>query len=83
MLTRIAKQKGLPVINPAVDLGNAVSIKHFLPIGAHDLATINEGLEVRFSQPEDTFIPFGGTEFEVPDEEELLYVADHQIRTRR
>lgn len=83
LLTRIAKQKGLPAINPAVDLGNAVSIKHFLPIGAHDLATITAGLEVRFSQPEDTFILFGGTTAETPDPDELLYVADHQIRTRR
>ena len=37
LLTRIAKGKGFPHINAAVDLGNAVSIKHRLPMGAHDL----------------------------------------------
>ena len=42
LLTRIAKGKGFPHINAAVDLGNAVSIKHRLPMGAHDLDTIDE-----------------------------------------
>ena len=40
LLTRIAKGKGFPHINAAVDLGNAVSIKHRLPMGAHDLGTL-------------------------------------------
>lgn len=44
LLTRIAKGKGFPHINAAVDLGNAVSIKHRLPMGAHDLDTIADGL---------------------------------------
>lgn len=37
LFTRIAKGKGMPFINPVVDLGNAVSLKYTLPIGAHDL----------------------------------------------
>lgn len=48
LLTRIAKGKGFPHINAAVDLGNAVSIKHRLPMGAHDLDTIADGLDVRW-----------------------------------
>ena len=62
LLTRIAKGKGFPHINAAVDLGNAVSIKHRLPMGAHDLGTIDEGLDVRLAREGDTFIPFGSTE---------------------
>ena len=50
LLTRIAKGKGFPHINAAVDLGNAVSIKHRLPMGAHDLDTIDEGLDVRLAK---------------------------------
>ena len=50
LLTRIAKGKGFPHINAAVDLGNAVSIKHRLPMGAHDLGTIDEGLDVRLAR---------------------------------
>ena len=37
LFTRIAKGKGMPHINPIVDLGNAVSLKYTLPMGAHDL----------------------------------------------
>ena len=59
LLTRIAKGKGFPHINAAVDLGNAVSIKHRLPMGAHDLDTIADGLDVRLAEEGDTFIPCG------------------------
>ena len=83
LLDRIAKGKGFPHISPVVDLGNAVSIKYHLPIGAHDMATIEEALEVRHTQPEDTFIPFGGGETEKPEEKEVVYVSSGQVRTRR
>lgn len=83
LLTRIAKGKGFPHINAAVDLGNAVSIKHRLPMGAHDLDTIDEGLDVRLAEEEDTFIPFCSTEEETPDAGEAVYASGHEIRTRR
>ena len=51
LLTRIARKKGFPSINAAVDLGNAISIKYHLPIGAHDLDTMDGGLDVRLAQP--------------------------------
>ena len=44
LLTRIAKGKGMPSINTLVDLGNAVSLRHRLPIGAHDIATFRDGV---------------------------------------
>ena len=83
LLTRIAKGKGFPHINAAVDLGNAVSIKHRLPMGAHDLGTIDEGLDVRLAREGDTFIPFGSTEEETPDAGEAVYASGKEIRTRR
>ena len=83
LLTRIAKGKGFPHINAAVNLGNAVSIKHRLPMGAHDLDTIEDGLDVRLAEEGDTFIPFGSTEEEVPDVGEAVYACGHEIRTRR
>ncbi len=83
LLSRIAKKKGFPSINPLVDLGNAVSIKYALPIGAHDLSTVEGELAVRFAEPGDTFVAFGSTEAETPEEKELLYVSGHNIRTRR
>jgi len=83
LFTRIAKKKGFPEINAIVDLGNAVSLKYGLPIGAHDLATMQDGLEVRMAQEGDTFLPFGGTETETPDPGEVVYVSGTEVRTRR
>lgn len=83
LLTRIAKGKGFPTINPIVDLGNAISIKYHLPIGAHDLDSIDEGLDVRPAVEGDTFIAFGETEEEVPDIGEAIYASGHEVRTRR
>lgn len=75
LFTRIAKGKGMPHINPAVDLGNAVSLKYTLPIGAHDLCGAESNVCVRLSQPGDTFLPFGGTELETPDPGEVVYAV--------
>lgn len=83
LLTRIAKGKGFPHINPIVDLGNAISIKYHLPIGAHDLDTISDGLEVRLAREGDTFIAFGETEEETPDVGEAIYASGIEVRTRR
>jgi len=83
LLTRIAKGKGFPTINAAVDLGNAISIKYHLPIGAHDIDSLEEGLDVRMAQDGDTFIAFGETEEEVPEPGEAVYASGHEVRTRR
>lgn len=52
LFTRIAKGKGMPHINPVVDLGNAVSLKYTLPMGAHDLKDVTEGISVRMTMRE-------------------------------
>lgn len=83
MFTRIAKGKEMPHINPVVDLGNAVSLKYTLPIGAHDLGSCREDICVRFAQPSDIFLPFGSNAEEMPDPGEAVYAVGHQVRTRR
>ncbi|MGI5888655.1 MAG: B3/4 domain-containing protein [Oscillospiraceae bacterium] len=83
LFTRIAKGKGMPRINPIVDLGNAVSLKNTLPIGAHDIGRSTDDICVRLSRPDDTFLPFGSTEEEHPDEGEIVYAVGSQVRTRR
>ena len=84
LLTRIAKGKGMPSINPLVDFGNAVSLRHRIPIGAHDMATFRDGvLEVRPARDGDRFIPFGGGEAEIPDPGEIVFVSGGEVRTRR
>lgn len=83
MLTRVSKGKGLPNISPIVDLGNSVSLTHMVPLGAHDIDTLNGDIEVRFSQKGDNFIPLGCEEAEVLEEGELIYSAGDNVRTRR
>ena len=83
MFTRVAKGKGLPHINPIVDLGNALSLKYVLPMGAHDIAQAEgRDIKVRFSTIDDTFIPFGETEAEQMPDGELIYTVGNRVRTR-
>lgn len=83
LFTRIAKGKGMPHINPVVDLGNAISLKYTLPLGAHDLGDAGDDIQVRLSRPGDTFLPFGSTKEEAPDAGEVVYAVGSQVRTRR
>ena len=83
LLTRIAKKKGMPHINAVVDLGNAISLKYYLPVGAHDLATMDGEFCVRTATREDTFLPFGAEEREPVDIDEVVYATGTKVRTRR
>ena len=83
LLTRIAKKKGMPHINAVVDLGNAISLKYYLPVGAHDLNTMDGEFCVRTATAEDTFLPFGVTEREPVDIDEVVYATGTKVRTRR
>lgn len=96
LMDRIAKGKGMPSINPIVDLGNAVSLKYKLPIGAHDIYSFvredgsgrgseSTGLEVRPANEDDRFVPFGAEEgeYDNPEIGEVVYVSGHEVRTRR
>lgn len=83
LLTRIAKNKGMPHINPIVDLGNAISLKYYLPVGAHDLDTMEGEFCVRTADEEDTFLPFGASERETVDDGEVVYATGKKVRTRR
>jgi len=83
LFTRIAKGKGMPHINPLVDLNNAVSLMNTLPMGTHDLSLSDENIVIRFAKDGDTFLPFGADTEESPDEGEIVYAVGTQIRTRR
>lgn len=82
LFTRISKGKGMPHINPVVDLGNAISLKYTLPLGAHDIKD-DETIEVRLSKEGDTFLPFGSEVEEKVDLDEVVYAVGNQVRTRR
>lgn len=83
MFARISKGKGLPHINPLVNLNNAISLKYTLPMGTHDLSKSEEDIEMRFAREGDTFVPMGSEEVEYPDVGEVIYAVSNQVRTRR
>ena len=83
LFTRIVKVKGVPHINPVEDLGNAISLKYTLPMGAHDLGKSSEDICIRLARPDDTFLAFGGEKDETPDLDEVVYAIGQQVRTRR
>ena len=96
LMDRIAKGKGMPSINPAVDLGNSLSLKYKIPIGAHYMYTFvrpdgtgrgseDAGISVRPATADDHFRPFGAPEGEFDDPEigEIVYVSGNEVRTRR
>ena len=84
LMDRIAKGKGFPSISPAVDLGNCISIKYHLPIGAHDIDSFIDGrLSVRAADENDVFVPFGSEEPDNPEPGEIVYASGNEVRTRR
>ena len=83
LVRRLAKGGDLPRINAAVDLANSVSLSMLVPIGAHDLDTAPNGIDVRLALPEDRFWPMGDAPDEAPEDGEIVYVHDHDVRTRR
>ena len=83
LMTRIQKGGEFPAINPAVDAGNAVSARQFVPIGAHDLGAISGEIALRPARAGDSFVPFGGEAAEDPDPGEPVYASGTTVRTRR
>lgn len=83
MASRIEKKKGFPAINPIVDLGNAISLKYLVPLGAHDMESGQGDICVRFSRQGDSFVPFGEIQAEVLEDGELIYSVGDKVKTRR
>jgi len=83
LVKRILKGGDFPRISNLVDLGNAMSLKYILPMGAHDIAASPHDIEIRFAREGDAFVPFGTTETEAVDPGELIYVRGNSVKTRR
>jgi len=83
LVRRLAKGGVMPRINPAVDLANSVSLSLLVPIGSHDLGTAPSGIQVRLSRLDDRFRPMGDAPDETPDDGEIVYAHESDVRTRR
>lgn len=78
LLRRLRQQGALPRVNPLVDLCNAASAAHAVPVAAFDLSRIDGGLTVRPAVGNETYLTFGG-ETEYPDRGEIIF-ADQSDR---
>lgn len=65
LITRLANRKELPNVNLAVDIYNAIAVKHQLAIGLFDLDKIKLPIELRFALGGEKFQGLG-TEEPVP-----------------
>jgi DNA/RNA-binding domain of Phe-tRNA-synthetase-like protein len=82
MARRVLKGDPFPKINPLVDLYNSVSLKFLVPMGGHDLDTIEGNIHLRFAEGWEPFTPLGGGETVVVPKGELVYRDDREVLTR-
>jgi DNA/RNA-binding domain of Phe-tRNA-synthetase-like protein len=82
---RALTDAGLPRINVLVDLYNAVSVAHLVPVGGEDLDLIQGGMSlVRASGEEDFVTVAGGEEtVEHPDAGEVVWRDEAGVTCRR
>lgn len=82
MARRILKGDPFPKINPLVDLYNSISLKHLVPMGGHDLDTLQGNIYLRFAEGWEPFTPMGGGEGITVPKGELVYRDDAEVLTR-
>jgi DNA/RNA-binding domain of Phe-tRNA-synthetase-like protein len=82
MARRVLKGDPFPKINPLVDLYNSISLRFLVPMGGHDLDTIEGNIHLRFAEGWEPFTPLGGGEPIVVPKGELVYRDDREVLTR-
>lgn len=83
MLRRTLQGKDLPDISPAVNLYNAVSLRHVLPAGGDDLAKVEGSIRLARAHGGEPFLMLGGTAAERADPGEVIYRDDRDVLCRR
>jgi DNA/RNA-binding domain of Phe-tRNA-synthetase-like protein len=82
MAKRVLRGDPFPRINPLVDLYNSISLKCLVPMGGHDLDTLQGSLSLRFAEGWEPFAPMGGGERITVPKGELVYRDDQEVLTR-
>ncbi len=83
LLKRALKGGPFPRFSPVVDLYNAISLKHLVPIGGHAIGGIDGNIRLGFADGTETFIPLDMGERESVDKGEVVYKDDKEVLTRR
>ncbi|MGW2638536.1 B3/B4 domain-containing protein [Streptomyces sp. NPDC001348] len=76
---------GLPRINLLVDLYNAVSVAHLIPVGGEDLDRVEGGMRLIRAAGDEEFVTVAGGErtVEHPDAGEVVWRDDAGVTCRR
>lgn len=83
LLRRLRKEGSLPRLHPLVDLCNAVSVAHGIPIAVLDLDHVKGSIEVRHADGDETYVGFSG-EVEHPERGEVTFADEaRQAHARR
>jgi len=83
LLERALKGGPFTRTNPLLDLCNAISLKHLVPIGVHSLDFINGDITLCFAEGTETFIPMNSGEEETVEQGEVIYKDNRDALTRR
>jgi DNA/RNA-binding domain of Phe-tRNA-synthetase-like protein len=88
LLKNVLAGRDLPRVNSFVDLYNAVSLAHVMPLGADDLDKVTPPFAFRYAREDDSFVDMadaveGESEPEAPKPGEVVYAdADHVLCRR-
>jgi DNA/RNA-binding domain of Phe-tRNA-synthetase-like protein len=80
---RVLRGDALPSINALVDIGNVISLRYLMPVGAHPVPVGMEPLCLRLSAPGDRFSPPDGAAEESPESGEVVFAQGATVLTRR
>lgn len=83
ILARISKKGEFPLISPVVDLGNYISIKYNVPVGVHDIDSLDDDLFVRLATVDDCKDEGNQYDGDKLVEGEPVYAVGNSVRTRR
>ncbi|MEZ4533189.1 MAG: phenylalanine--tRNA ligase beta subunit-related protein [Thermomicrobiales bacterium] len=78
-MLRSAQSGRLRPINPLVDLYNAISLRHLLPVGGEDLAAIVGDVRLTRAHGDEEFTPLGSEEPETPPPGAVIYRDDDSV----
>jgi len=83
LLRRVLSDEEIPSISAIVDLYNAISIKHILPIGGDDISNVDGDICLAIAKGDERFLPIGADETESPKEGEVVYLDEKDVLCRR
>ncbi|HNQ62533.1 MAG TPA: phenylalanine--tRNA ligase beta subunit-related protein [Syntrophorhabdaceae bacterium] len=83
LLRRALKGGPFPRINPVVDLYNAVSLKHLVPMGGHAISPLKGDIALCFANGGEFFVPMDSNDAERVDAKEVVYKDSKEVLTRR